>query len=204
MIYINTIVGGGIVTLPFALASVGISLGIGIHLIVIALMMVTVHMCLKAKDNLGYESYSELAYLCFGRPSVFIINGLICFCVSGIVVLYMILFTRIVISLIPTSSLSDLEFIQVIGLKEFSIVILCILLIPFLIKKRLAELKFASYLQIIGIISLILIFIFNAVNKSSKAEETKMKELTMEGVLDCLNIVLTSYGFTLNFYPVYS
>lgn len=101
--YVNTIVGGSIVTLPYVVATVGIPLAVIFHLFIIGLMLITVHYCLKAKDHLGYESYSELAYLCFGRSSIFIVNGLICFCVTGVVALYVLLVTKIIISLIPAS-----------------------------------------------------------------------------------------------------
>lgn len=40
--YINTIVGGGIVTLPFVVATIGVPLAISLHLFVIALMIITV------------------------------------------------------------------------------------------------------------------------------------------------------------------
>lgn len=37
----------------------------------------------------NYRSFSEIAYICLGRSSVFFINLLIAFCISGIVILYM-------------------------------------------------------------------------------------------------------------------
>jgi amino acid permease len=164
--YVNTIVGGGIVTLPFVVATIGISYAIMLHLFVIALMLVTVHFCLKTKDHLGYESYSELAYLCFGRSSVFIINGLICFCISGIITLYLILVSKILLSLIPIEMMNEANFIgTVLCSREFIVIAYCMLLMPFVFKKRLAELKIASYLQVFGIVMLIVTFIFKAIQQ---------------------------------------
>ena len=46
-------------------------------------------------------SFSELCYMCFGRSSVYVINLLIAFVIFGILVLYMILFSKISMSLLP-------------------------------------------------------------------------------------------------------
>ena len=48
---------------------------------------------------MGFESISELSYVCFGTSSVFIINLLIAFVIFGILTLYLILFSRITTSL---------------------------------------------------------------------------------------------------------
>ena len=64
----------------------------------ISLILAT-YLYLKTKDNLGYESLAELAYVCSGRTSVYVINivfPLACFLV---IVMYCILFGDISISL---------------------------------------------------------------------------------------------------------
>jgi amino acid permease len=49
-------IGGGIVSLPFALSSVGILTGIICHISVILLYFISIVFYVKAKDYLGYES----------------------------------------------------------------------------------------------------------------------------------------------------
>ena len=55
LVFMSTIIGGGIVSLPYSYASVGVFMGIGVHLITISVMLLSVYLCLKSKDNLGYE-----------------------------------------------------------------------------------------------------------------------------------------------------
>jgi hypothetical protein len=62
-------------------------------------MLIATHLYLTVKDKLGYDSISELSYLCFGRASVYMINLLISFVIMGVLILYMILFSKIVISI---------------------------------------------------------------------------------------------------------
>ena len=73
--------------------------GIYINIFAIFLMLIATHLYLTVKDKLGYESISELSYLCFGRSSIYMINMLISFVIMGILILYMILFSKIVTSI---------------------------------------------------------------------------------------------------------
>jgi hypothetical protein len=77
----------------------GLNNGLVINIFTIVVMMISAHLYLTVKDRLGYDSISELSYLCFGRASVFIINSLISIVIMGVLILYMILFSKIVISL---------------------------------------------------------------------------------------------------------
>jgi amino acid permease len=83
-------IGGGIVVLPFAMANVGIPIGISIHLFIMFVYSQGSVLLLRSKDFTGFESYAELSYVCFGRFSVFLINTLISLCLSGFIVLFML------------------------------------------------------------------------------------------------------------------
>ena len=52
--FISSIIGAGIVSLPYALSQAGYTLGVALHLVMIVCLMIAVILCLKAKDNLGY------------------------------------------------------------------------------------------------------------------------------------------------------
>lgn len=53
--FISTIIGGGIVSLPYAYVAAGFLPGICVHLFAIIMMSISVNLILKSKDNLGYE-----------------------------------------------------------------------------------------------------------------------------------------------------
>jgi len=84
---------------PYAMTAPGLNNGLVINIFTIVVMMISAHLYLTVKDRLGYDSISEISYLCFGRASVFIINSLISIVIMGVLILYMILFSKIVISL---------------------------------------------------------------------------------------------------------
>ena len=85
--------------MPYAMTAPGLNNGLVINIFTIVVMMISAHLYLTVKDRLGYDSISEISYLCFGRASVFIINSLISIVIMGVLTLYMILFSKIVISL---------------------------------------------------------------------------------------------------------
>ena len=83
--------------MPYAITAPGIKAGININVLAIFLMLIATHLYLTVKDKLGYDSISELSYLCFGRASVYLVNLLISLVIMGVLILYMILFSKIVI-----------------------------------------------------------------------------------------------------------
>ena len=53
--YIATIIGAGIGSLPYAMQAGGYEFGIAVHVMMIGILLLSVVLLLKTKDNLGYE-----------------------------------------------------------------------------------------------------------------------------------------------------
>jgi len=111
-----------------------------------------------------YRSFGELAYLCFGRSSVFIINFVVLFATFAIIVMYSLLFSKIAASLFthrypaPQSiSLTDYSsyFNYIISSKTTYCLLLYMLLLPTVLKKNLRDLRIQSYLLFAGVGALI-------------------------------------------------
>ena len=128
------------------------------HVFIIMLMLISANLLLRTKENLGYDSYSEIAYLCLGKSSLYALNLLMVICISGIVCLYMTLFASISMSLVKHLHLNP-SFNYIINNKAFYVLALSIFLLPYMFKKHVTELKIASYLLIVGILSIIIAFI---------------------------------------------
>lgn len=52
---ISTIVGAGIVSLPYVILQAGYIVGICLHLTMVMMLLFAVHLLLKARQNLGFE-----------------------------------------------------------------------------------------------------------------------------------------------------
>jgi amino acid permease len=97
--YISTIIGAGIIALPYAFAKAGPLFATMLHIVMAISLMIACALYFKTKDILGYESFSELSYICLGRTSIFVLNTVIAIGCFSIIVMYVILFSRISISL---------------------------------------------------------------------------------------------------------
>ena len=86
------------------------------------------------------------------------------------------------------------------------VVMLYMLLLPVVVKKQVAELRFVSYLLFGGVISMMLIFIVKAFVMGGyvPSEGAEINEYSKGSIFDSISIILTSYGFFINFYPIYS
>ena len=98
--FISLIVGGGIIAVPYGCTAPGLKTGISISFMATLSMLVATHLFLRTKDIMGADSLSELSYICFGRPSIFVINLLITFVILGILILYLIIFSKISLSIV--------------------------------------------------------------------------------------------------------
>lgn len=157
-----------------------------------------------------YRSFGEIAFACLDRPSVFVINFVIVAATSLIVVMYTLLFSKICVSFALNAfgdqAINGSFFEQAITSKFFYIITLYIILLPNVLKKNIKELKFTSILLILGVISMLAVFFAKATFKKYFVNPTdKVMEIYKKGsIVDSLTIVLTAYGFILNFYPIFT
>ena len=153
---ISTIIGGGIIPIPYAMYAPGFQWGLQIHMILICIMVFCTHLYIEARDRIGFETISELCYMCFGRSSVFMINLLVAFVIFGILTLYLLLLSRISISMISpligyqsgynqdqqAHATHSAWYIFIFNSKVTYILLATFLLFPVLLKRNLSELKF--------------------------------------------------------------
>ena len=211
---ISTIMGGGIVSIPFAYSVAGVWVGIGIQICVIIAIWISCVLYLETRSILQCNTnFSILANLCLGSISSVILNMLLVFAVFGILALYMILFSEIAISLIGGSYAAD----HILRHKAFYVTALCLLISPIVVRKKIQELKFSTYVLFFGVLSLVvLLTVLLGVNGTYETRldegtidlvpESKhaAKQGSFEGVIDSLNIAVASQGFVIALFPIYA
>lgn len=80
---------------------------------------------------------------------------------------------------------------------------------PIVVKKRLQELKFTTYVLFAGVILLISLLISVLIKDDKLAElgpgrviPQDTEKVGIEEVIDSLNIAVASYGFVINLFPI--
>ena len=128
----------------------GFEIGIMVNVVIIGFMMYCTHLYVSSRDLLGFDSISELSYMSFGRSSVFIINILVTFVIFGILLLYLILFSKISLSLVepligqPKEDEDGTLIQNVLLSKTTYILLVTAVSMPIMLKKNLSELKIQS------------------------------------------------------------
>ena len=215
---ISTIMGGGIVSIPYAYAVEGIATGMTVQVCVISAIYVSCVLYLQTRLILRCStSFGEIANLCLGSISGIILNSLIVFAIYGILALYMILFSEIAISLIGSDeSFEDDHFLK--G-KTFYVCCLCTFITPFIVMKKIKDLKFTTYILIAGVVSLLTLLtvllikngsyenqveegIIQPEVKPANSEDENVSKF--EHVVDSVNIAVASQGFVIALFPIYA
>lgn len=81
---------------------------------------------------------------------------------------------------------------------------LFVLLLPVIYRKNIKELRGITYLLFTGVITMLLVFFIRAMSGSTSETTHDDVHYDKGSVFDSMTIILTSYGFILNFYPVFS
>ena len=213
--------GGGIVSIPYAYAVAGVTVGISIQLLVIVAIWISCILYLQTKNILRCQtSFSVLANQCLGPVSTYILNMLLVFAVFGIMALYMILFSEIAISLIASNEpLEDGQEEHFLSKKTFYVCTLSLLIAPIIVRKRIQELKLSTYVLFFGVICLaLLLTVLLAVNgtyehrlstgqistTASSSDAVEESASFLSSFVDSLNIAVASQGFVIALFPIYS
>ena len=96
---IDSIIGAGIVSTPYAMTITGFVNGIYINLATIAILTFCSHLYIKAISILNLHSISELCFILMGRTSVYIFNYFLALIFFGILVMFNVLFSNLALSL---------------------------------------------------------------------------------------------------------
>lgn len=91
---LSTIIGGGIVSIPYSFVSFGIPLAIVANILAVILTIFSCDLYMAAKDIVPDKPSSlyEIGYMVMGRNSIFIVGGVQFLNSFGLMLVYFILF----------------------------------------------------------------------------------------------------------------
>ena len=87
--FISTIIGGGIVGLPFSFYQAGIPLGIVLNIVIMLLTIYACRLLLLTKDLTGgLETFSEFGFVLYGSKAITIVNLVVFLQSFGLIMIY--------------------------------------------------------------------------------------------------------------------
>lgn len=200
---VGTIIGGGIVGIPFATLKTGIWLVLGVHGLNFIWGLYSVHLLLEAKNITGLASFSELGYYCFGRASIFMINGLVAIAQCGMPIVYFMIIGDIGHGLLQKIDKIDGTWWS--G-TQFPILVVAVLLFFFAIKKEIQELKSAGFILLLGVvffvIAMTILLIIEGISDDFSMSDLSKPKFDLDMLANVPTIFL-AYGFQSAFFPAY-
>lgn len=206
-----TIVGGGIVGLPFAFYQLGIPLGVVTCLVMAIFNYLSAKVYLKTREIIPGkpDSFYEIGYMLTGRISIYIVSLIIFIMCVGSCIVYFIFFGRLCSRLMLNIGVTSKLFTA----KAFYKVMLGVLLTPLVLKKELKDMKYASVLFFTGIV----VFMFVLTNNFLffdwiPAEEGKSANLFNKhlwlpegkvGLVEGLANLFLAFGYQQSLFPLY-
>ena len=157
---ISTIIGGGIVGIPFSLLHAGIPFGMFLNMVIAISASLSCKLYVGAKDlmTVPVESLFEIGFLLWGRKSIYIISVIIWLASTGLMMIYFIVFGDISRSIVK-QLFYDSTTSNALTHRWLYVLILGLCLLPLVIMKHLKELKIISITLFVAIGLFILLFI---------------------------------------------
>lgn len=219
----STVIGGGIVAVPFGFQQMGVYLSFFILAFVCALQCNCSWLYLKAKDLIDGkpESVYEIGYMLYSRSSIFIISVIYSLNSFGLCMVYFITFAETVKSICRDAlGLSEGDptpdgFKGQLVSKQLWVLVLAVFMLPVCLKKELQELHAVSISLFVSIMIFIFIVFLQlcvfGTDKFSNGTEISFKEFQKPSVnsdfytwVKSICCFLVAFSFTTNLFPLFS
>eukprot|EP00949_MAST-11_sp_MAST-11-sp1_P001559 g1559.t1 len=154
---VSTIIGGGVLSLPWTFAVAGIGVGSAILLAISLLSAYSGNLLIACAVHSGGRSYEEIARLTFGAKMASFVNVQIFFLVYFACIGYVVLMTDIMSSMVPplldckcTGTVAEYEHCQ--RMSQWILTGLIVALaFPLSLLRKLTALRFTSMLSVVSI-----------------------------------------------------
>ena len=199
---LSTIIGGGIVGLPYSYLILGLPLAIFLNVAFVLTTRASGTLYLAAKDAIPDkpESLYEIGYMTYGRPAIFVIAGICLLNSFGLMMIYFIVFSDTTGQLVGSFvglELNDVYYTS----RYFYALILAALLIPIILKKELAELKWVSMVLFVSIFFFIIFNLYELTldskfeRKSGGSPFIAPLEGGAKEIISAVSVTLVAYSY---------
>ena len=216
---VSTIVGGGIVGIPYAFYYTGLGLGIALIVFMGLQTVSSVKIYLEAKDILPGKPQSlfEIGYMLYKRNSIFIISAIIIFNSFGLMMVYFIVFGDTLRSVAMDFSDGRITGDDFLGKRMAYVIFLAAALTPLVLKKQLNEISILSVLLFVAIFSFIILTIIQlsrhgipAFNHDFEDQPVKFfyadywKPKLEVDAIKAFSIIIVAFSCQQNLFPIYA
>ena len=212
--FMSTVVGGGIVSIPWSMYQTGFPQGMLLSVFATLQVLLMSFLFLKARELCPSmpQSLYEQGFILIGRQSIFIISFLTFVQSFGLIVIFMGIFGSTLAQLLTNIFWSDVPEDQAnFGMKkECWVIVLALLLFPSVLKKELAELKIISAALFLSAICFVIMTVVQ-IGVRGNSEQNPDSDYKMYWKANFTNnyiqaavIILQACNFSINLFPIHS
>ncbi|CAI2364663.1 unnamed protein product [Moneuplotes crassus] len=207
---ISVTIGSSMVSVPQTAYESGIPWALGYNTFNFILSLYSIHLYLKAAQVTGYYSVPRLVYECFGHRSLYFVSILQLLSFGMLSITNFIVFANLLKSFIYEISWVKESAPHVIGNQWFSVIVLAVLLFPFIIRKKIQELRIIGILQVSAIAFFIFLMLLIRITKDDKLERPSISKGDFyffsfsKPWLSSLSTAFVVFSFQSAFFPIYN
>jgi len=205
---VSTIIGGGIVGLPYAMLLLGFVVGIFTNLVFCFITAMSGLIFLKLRENIPGKPNSlfEIGYMLQGRKSIFLVAGTQIFFSFGLMIIYFIVFgdtAAQVVGGFTNTLLGESWYCS----RWFYVVIVAAALAPVCAQKELAELEWLSLLLAGSLVLFVLMSVILLCIPSFPSTAPTFNSLIWPDkrfiTIESFCTIMVAYSYQQNVFPVY-
>jgi amino acid permease len=210
----STIVGGGMVGIPWAFYSTGFYFAISFSVFASAQVILCSVLFLKARDLCPERPRSmfELGFAVLGRSSIFWISSIILIMSFGLLVIFFSVFGDTLKDFMTEIFWSDIsKDTPNFGMKRACWVLsLAVLLLPFTLQKELAELKIVSIGLFVSAVVFVITNVLQLMIRGTEGKNTDTEKsyggppAFNKDFIQAVTIIFTACNFQMNLFPIHS
>jgi amino acid permease len=204
---VNTIIGAGILDLPYVISQFGILIGSLIIILSWFLTYISCVLLLKAKNLSRHSKFSSIGVYIFKSSGEKIIKGVIIVNNFGLCIVYLIIFGQVTNKLAIAAGANNEHFYFQ---QWFLIIVVSMIMLPFIFTKSMNSLKSLSFLAVSGICIFSVITIYNFIKTCAEGNYDgstinffPSSDLNFATALSSVPSVILAFTFQFNFFPVY-
>lgn len=211
---LSTIIGGGIVSIPYSFVSVGIPFGIMLNIFGVLVTIFSIDLYLQCKDIIPDkpESLYEIGYMTIERPAIFMVGVIQFINALGLCLLYFIVFSDTFRQLIANVwNEGDIEGGPFWTQRWLYVLVLAALMMPIILKKELAELEWCSWVLFasIGLFIVLNLWELTFDNQFDEAGLGIHTDIWLPNhgfgrTLNAVSVTMVAYSYQCNLFPIYT
>ena len=172
---VATVIGGGVLSLPYAFASCGLAYGVCFTLCAAAMADFSLYILCSCARRTGTESYGDVAKHCFGEGCRVAVTAVLFVFLMFVTTAFFILTRDIMSSVVEWATGATLTPRQ-----NTEVLIVCVLAtFPFMLLKDLYSLRHNCYVGFVSVLLLLAAMVYRAVVKNKEDPEIFQQEVVL-------------------------